>query len=234
MLGDQKSVDWDFAGAENYFKRAIELNSNFASAHQWYSEMLARLGRYDEALLQVYKANELDPLSPAVRMNVGLRLMDAGRSNEAIEQFKKLIDSEPAYPMSYVFLGDLYVEKEMYDEGLALYCKFDVMQKIESAASCEAANDELKAALKKDGKPGFWRKSLEQDMKLYERGISTEFDIAIDYSRLGETERTFEWLEKAYAKHDESLTEIKINTVFDPIRSGPRYAELLKRIGLHQ
>lgn len=232
VLGDQKRVDWDFAGSENYFKRAIDLNPNFASAHQWYSEMLARLGRHDEALAEVRKAYELDPLSPAVRMNIGLRLMDAGRADEAAEQFRKLIDSEPAYPMSYVFLGDLYVEKEMYDEGLAMWCKFDVMQRIDSAEKCDADNNELKAALKKGGKPGFWRKLLEQEVKYYERGIATEVDIACQYSRLGDLDRAFAWLEKAFAKHEDHLSTIKINRAFEPLRSDPRFDDLLKRIGL--
>jgi Tfp pilus assembly protein PilF len=93
VLANEKIDEWNFAGAENDFKRAIELNPNFATARQWYSEFLSRLGRHDEALAEVKKAYELDPFSPAVNMNVGLRYLNARRYDEAAAQFKRLIES---------------------------------------------------------------------------------------------------------------------------------------------
>ena len=232
VLGDQKRVDWDFAGAENHFLRAIELNPNLASAHQWYSEMLSRLGRHDEALAEVQKAYELDPLSPAVRMNVGLRYLGVARYDEAIGIFKKLIEQEPAYPMPYSLLGDVYVERGMYGEGIALWCKADVLLKIDSAENCAADNEKLRTALKMGGKNGFYREMLEQGMKYYERGIFTEVDIAGLYARLDDRTKTFEWLERAYAKHEERLSGLKTDRAFEGLRDDPRYHDLLRRIGL--
>jgi TolB-like protein/Tfp pilus assembly protein PilF len=148
VLAKEKVDEWDFAGAENDFKRAIELNPNFATARQWYSELLSRLGRHDEALAEVKKAYELDPFSPAVNMNVGLRYLNARRYDEALLQFKRLIETEPTYPNSYWFLGEIYAERGMYEEALDLWCKGDVLFK-NTPESCERENAAIREAIKK-------------------------------------------------------------------------------------
>lgn len=234
VLGDQKSDGWDFAGAENHFKRAVELNPNFAAARQWYSELLSRLGRHDEALSEIKKAYELDPFSPAVSMNVALRYAAARRDDEAVAQFKKLIAAEPAYPMSYLILGDVYAEKEMFEDALEMWCKGDVLLKISPPEKCAAANAEIREALKKDGRTGFWRKILEHDLKNYEKGASSATHVAGKYARLGEQETAFEWLEKAFVQRERDLTYLKTDPAFDNVKSDARFGDLLKRIGLPQ
>jgi tetratricopeptide (TPR) repeat protein len=234
VLGSLKVVEWDFAGAENEFKRAIELNPNYATAHQWYSELLARLGRNDEALAEVKKAYELDPFSTAVNMNLGLRYAEVRRVDEAFNQFKKTIEISPDYPMTYWMIGDIYFEKGMYEESFAAYSKGNVLLKLETPESAEQKNVALKQALKTEGVKGYWRKILEFELDLYERGINSPFYVAAAYAKLGEREKVYEWLEKSYAERDFNLTYLKTNRNFDDLRSDPRYQELVRKVGLSQ
>ncbi len=234
VLALSKIDDWDFAGAENDYKRAIELNPNFATAHQWYSELLARLGRHDEALVEINRAYELDPFSRAVNMELGLKYLDMRRYDEAVAQFKKLIETEPTYPLPYSFLGFMYAEKGMYEEAIALICKSNILLNIETTESCERKAADLRQALKTGGGGGFWRKVLEYHLKYYERGIGSAVAVAGVYARLGEKERAFEWLEKAFAEHDNEITYLKLGTVFDNVKSDSRFQDLLRRIGLPQ
>ncbi|MDQ3750187.1 MAG: protein kinase, partial [Acidobacteriota bacterium] len=234
VLAERKIDDWDFAGAENNFKRAIELNPNFATARQWYSELLERLGRLDEALAEIKRAYELDPFSRAVNMNLGLRYWTLRRNDEAIAQFKKLIETEPTYPLPYVFLAILYAERGMYEESIGIRCKGEVLMNIETAESCERKIADFRQALKTDGVTGFWRRTLEYDLKYYERGIGSPVTVAGDYARLGEKERAFEWLEKGFTEHHNDMTYLKLETAFDSLKSDPRFSDLLRRIGLPQ
>jgi len=234
VLANQKVFEWDFAGAEPFFKRAIELNPNFATAHQWYSEYLSQIGRYDEAVAEVKKAYELDPFSRAVAMNLGLRYMEVRRYDEAVAQFKKLTETEPEYPMSYVFLGDVYLDKKMYEDAFQAWCKGSNLLKIDTPEECEAKAVELRTALKNGGETGLRRKLLEQNLNSYNRRpeLETMTLIAAKYAWLGEKERAYEWLEKAFARHENELTYLRVNASFDNMRSDARFKDLLRRIGL--
>ncbi len=232
VLAGEKINEWDFAGAENNYKRAIELNPNSATAHQWYSELLSRLDRHNEAIAEIKKAYELDPFSVAVNMNMGVRYQMAKRYNEAIIQFRKTIELAPDFPMAYFYLGYLYFKKGMYEEFLALNSKGLILMKVETAESAGQKTNELRQALKSGGKKGFWAKVLEEDLKSYQKGNLSPVDIASDYAELGEMEKAFEWLEKAYAERDRQLTFIKHYPAFDNLHSDPRYKDLLHRIGL--
>jgi tetratricopeptide (TPR) repeat protein len=231
VLAERKIDDWDFVGAENDFKRAIELNPNFATARQWYSELLARLARQDEALFETKRAYELDPFSRAVNLNLGLRYWTSRRNDEAMAQFKKLIETEPTYPFPYSFLAIMYAEKGMYEESIELRCKGEVLLNIETAESCEQKVADFRQALKTGSATSFWRKTLEYDLKYYERGIGSAVAVAASYARLGEKEQAFEWLEKAFAEHDNEITYLKIETAFDKVKSDPRFPDLLRRVG---
>jgi TolB-like protein len=232
VLAANKIGEWDFAGAENEYQRAIELNPNLATAHQWYSELLARLGRKEEAMARVKKAYELDPFSTAVNMNVGLRYVEAGRFDEAEAQFKKTIGLTPDYPMAHWFLGEIYFEKGMYEESLAMFAKGNVLLKLETPESAERKTSELRAALKADGVKGYWRKILEYEMEWYKKENNTPFYVAAAYAELGETDAAFEWLEKSYAQRDYDLTYLKTNSRFRNLRADPRFLDLLRRVGL--
>jgi hypothetical protein len=120
----------------------------------------------------------------------------------------------------------------MYEESIELGCKAQVLMNIETAGSCERQAADSRQALKKDGAAGFWRKTLENDLKRYERGIGSTVSVAAGYARLGEKEQAFEWLEKAFAEHDNEITYLKVDTSFDSLKSEPRFQDLLQRVGL--
>ena len=232
VLASSRVGEWDFVGAENGYKRAIELNPNYATAHQWYSELLAKLGRNEEAFARIKRAYELDPFSTAVNMNVGLRHIEVGRNDEAEAQFKNTIELSPEYPMAYWYLGEVYFEKGKYEESMEMFEKGNVLLKLETPESAARKTAELRAAMKIDGLKGYWRKILEYDMEWYNKGLNSPFYIAASYAALGEDDKVFEWLEKSYAERDYDLTYLKTHTYFKRLRSDPRFQDLLRRVGL--
>lgn len=136
--------------------------------------------------------------------------------------------------MAYGFLAFIYTEKGMYDESIEPTCKAEVLLNIETTESCERQAADLRQALKTGGSTGFWRKTLEIELKYHERGITSAVGVADAYARLGDEEHAFEWLEKAFAERENALTYLKIDTSFDKLRSDPRFKDLLRRIGLPQ
>ena len=234
VLGSEKVQEWDFTGAENDFKRAVELDPNYATARQWYSQLLARFGRHDEAIAEIKKAYELDPFSPAINVNFGNRYLQAGRDDEAIAQYKKFIETEPNVGFAYYFLAYAYARKEMFEEALNVWCKRDVLLKVQTPESCEKEKIEFREAIKKEGATGFWRKRLEETLDDYEKGTVFPSAVAAGYAMINDKERAFEWLEKAFAERDPDLSWLKTERSFDNIKSDPRFQDLLRRVGLPQ
>ena len=233
VIAERKIDDeWDFAGSEASYQKAIELNPNFASAHQWYSEVLSRVGRSDEALAEIKKAYEIDPFSRAVNQNLGLRLLEMHRNDEAQAQFEKLIQSEPDYPMAYGFLSGIYADKGEFEKSFEPACKAEVLLKIETTESCDKKIVEMRKAVKDGGPNGFWRYILGDEIKKYERGIGSPIAIAGVYAKLGESDKAFEWLEKGFTERSVDITYLKVDTSFDNVRSDPRFEAMLRRIGL--
>ena len=233
-LGTFKRNDWDFAAAEKEFKRAIELNPNYATARQWYSEFLSYMGRHEEAFAEINKAHEIDPFSRAVNGNIGLRFYEARRFDEAIAQYKKVIEMEPNYPIVHAFLAHAYEAKGMNLEAIAEIRVADILLEKDSTESSERKAAAFTQALKSGGAQGYWQKHLELSLKEYEQGYETAFGIAVNYARLGDNDRAFEWLEKSFAAHEGDLVSIKAEPAFDGLSSDPRFQDLLRRIGLPQ
>ncbi len=233
-LATFKRDDWDFAAAENEFKRAIELNPNYATARQWYSEFLSYMGRHEEAFAEINKAHEIDPFSRAVNANIGLRFYEARRFDEAIAQYKKVIEMEPNYPIVHAFLAGAYEAKGLYQEAIAERRIAGILLEEESAESSERKAAAFTQALKTGGAQGYWRKRLELRLKDYEQGYETAFVIAATYAQLGDKERAFEWLEKSFAAHEDNLVDIKTEFAFDGLSKDPRFQDLLRRVGLPQ
>ncbi|MGI8837780.1 MAG: protein kinase domain-containing protein [Pyrinomonadaceae bacterium] len=230
----KEANDWDFAAAEAEYKRAIELNPNYATARQWYSEFLSFMGRHEEAFAQINKAHGIDPFSRAVNANIGLRFYEARRFDEAIAQYKKVIEMEPNYPIVHAFLAGAYEAKGMYQEAIAERRIAGILLEEESAESSERKAAAFTQALKTGGAQGYWRKHLELSLKEYEQGYETAFGIAVNYARLGDRDLAFEWLEKSFATHEEGLVSIKTESAFDALSPDPRFSDLVRRIGLPQ
>jgi tetratricopeptide (TPR) repeat protein len=230
----KRDVDWDFVAAEKEFKRAIELNPNYATAHQWYSELLSWMGRHEEAFAEINKAHEVDPFSRAVNGNIGVRLLEARRFDEAIEQLKKVVGMEPNYPIAHVFLAGAYESKGMYLEAIAETRIADTLLERGSSENSERKAAAFAQALKAGGAQGYWRKSIELNLKEYEKGYPIAWVVAANYAQLGDKDRAFEWLEKSFAAHEEDLVILKAKPAFDGLSSDPRFQDLLRRVGLPQ
>jgi len=230
--------DWDWAAAERELKRAIELNPDDAVAHAVYAYYLHSMGRADEGLAEMKRAYELDPLS--IRINSGLGDILAfahahRRYDEAIEQFRKTIELAPSpWILSSVYwhLGAVYEKKGMYAEAIAEYQKGMNL----------TGDSDLAAALEQDHKTsGFieakrimFRKTLQKMREASTRERVSPLDFAFIYAELGEKEQAFEWLEKAYEERSSPLVHLGNGLVCtcDALRSDPRFADLLRRIGL--
>src|SRR6266850_1321360 len=238
-LGGVKYLyDWDWAAAERELKRAIELNPNDEVAHTVYAYYLHSMGRADEGLAEMKRAYELDPLS--IRINSGLADMLAfahahREYDQAIEQFRKTIELEPAQWILgsiYWHLGAVYEKKGMYVEAIAEYQKgMDLSGDSDLAAAFEQA---YKASGFREAKRVVMQKNLKKMREASKRERVPPLPFAFIHADLGEKEQAFEWLQKAYEEHSSTLVHIGDGMVCtcEALRSDPRFADLLRRIGL--
>lgn len=224
------SVNWDtwnWSSVENHFKRAIELNPNYATAHHWYAEYLATMGRFQEALVEIRRAAELDPFSLAINDDVGKIFYWSRQYDRAIDHFRKTLELDPGFAQSRKGLAFAYRQKGLYSEAVKEYLKNE---------SLSGASSEKVAKLQQTYDRFGWRKFLEELAELNkERSKSvyiSSYGIAQIYADLGQKEEAFEWLNKTYHAHDNWLAYLNVDPHWDPIRSDPRFAELIKKVGL--
>lgn len=219
--------DWDFAGAEREFKRALELNPGYAEGHHQYSHLLLLLGRTNESLIESNKFLELDPISEPPIGHLGYHYLYSRQYDEAIKTLQKTIHLYPDTPQ-YTKLGNAFFEKGMYREAVDVFA-------IGLAKEGLGKDDinKLNRAFEKAGSEGWLRKFLEI-LKAVPGARAYSVNIAEIHARLGEKDQAFEWLEKAYADHSDGLVRLKEEIGFDNLRSDPRYADLARRIGLPQ
>ena len=225
-LGQVEWYEWDWAGAEAEFKRSVRLNPNYATARHWYALHLGRLGRPDEALAEIKRALELDPLSLAINANVGWVLYYARRYDEAIEQCLKTLEMDSTFALAHHRLGSAYVQKGMYGEAIAEFQK--AMTYSDEHPTAIAALGHAYAA---SGNRGEARKVLAELRAFSERRYVPRYDMALIYAGLGEKEQALELLEEAYEQHDFMLLA-KVEPRLDGLRAEPRFADLLRRVGL--
>lgn len=219
--------DWNWKEAEKEFKKAMELNPNYATAHQWYSELLLALGRFDESTSELKKAQELDPLSLIIQTDFAGHCYILGQYDKAIEQSKKVIELDPKFAYGYVFLWISYEQKGETDKAIETLLKAlpiwgvtgDVIEK-------------RKEAYTKAGAKAYWQRNIEELKDTTKKDYSTAFDKAMLYLRVGDKERTFEWLRKSYEARERWFINIKHDPQWNEIRSDTRFAELVQKTGL--
>jgi len=226
--------DWDFAGAEKGFKQALELNPNYAEAHHWYAIYLANVGRHDEAMPLGKRAVELDPLSLLMNMAPALIFYLARQYDRSVEVLQKIIDMEPNFPAAHSVLGNAYAQQGMYEHAMIEYQK--VLELSKGVTVVETAMKAIIAhAYARWGKRSKALKMLDLVTKASAKGISVSlYSIAGIYAALGQSEPAFEWLNKAYEQHDLQLVSLKVDPTLDGVRSDPRFADLVRRVGLPQ
>ncbi len=217
------NYEWDWAGAENDFRLALQLNPKYATGHHRYSLFLPIFGRMDEAIAATRKAQELDPLSLIINENVGDILMLAGRYDEAERQLLKTLELDPDFGVAHRTLARVYEAKGMYQEAI-------------EEDWFGAPPEEVARARKiysQSGMPGIWRDGLDYLLALVKQGDVRAFSIAGLYSRLDEKDKAFEWLNKAADERQIQFTYLA-DRRFDNIRFDPRYQEFLKRVRLQK
>ncbi|HEU4875169.1 MAG TPA: protein kinase [Pyrinomonadaceae bacterium] len=219
--------DYDFPTAEREYRRAIELNPNYATAHQWLAEHLAAMKRIDEALVEIRRALELDPVSVIMNRIYAEILVDARKFDEAIQQYHKTIELDPNFPTSYYFLGRAYEAKGMYDQAVEQYSKSSAMGGVKPETI-----KSLKETYEKSGWKAYVQSNLDQLVTQSPRQQFPSFVIATFYARLDQKDEAIMWLEKGYEERDFRMTMISVSFEFDSLRADPRFKELVRRIGL--
>ncbi len=219
--------DWDWSGAESEFKSALELNPGYATAHSWYAEYLMALGRFDQALSEVTRARELDPLSPVTNLAPGLRFYYARQYSQALDQFHKAIAKDALLAPAHLFLGRTYEQTAKYSDAVAEFRK--ALELSEGDTNELAALGYAYAISHQDSEA---RKILQQ---LTERSQQTYVQptwVAVIHIGLGEKDQAFDWLQKAYQDRSTWLVYLKVDPFFDPLRSDPRFIDLIRKVGL--
>jgi serine/threonine-protein kinase len=210
------TYEWDWASAEREYKRALELNPNDANARRQYGLQLLYQGKFQESIREMRRSQDLDPLSARTSRDLSAVLYHARLYDQAIEECHKTLSLDPSYVRAYHTLGRAYLQKGMYTQAIAALTK---LPDAAGAGFLGYAN----------AVSGRRTEAMEILKKLKEKDRST--GVAIIYAGLGDKDRAFEWLEKAYEDHAYLLT-LKVNPESDPLRSDPRFDSLLRRMGL--
>ena len=229
LLGTYKlDYAWDWSGAEREFKRAIELNPNNSGAHERYGSYFVSRGQFDEALAERKLARKLDPMNAAVIANVGNTLFLARRYDEAIEKHREALELNPKFSWSHIWIAEVYVQKGMYEEAI------NEVNKALALDGNTRAIAILGYAYALAGRRDEARKVLGQLEERSKRKYVPHFFIALIHIGLGEKDQAFDWLEKAYQERHPHLINLKVQPVYDPLRADPRFADLVRRVGLPQ
>ncbi|MCK4931221.1 MAG: tetratricopeptide repeat protein, partial [Candidatus Aminicenantes bacterium] len=218
--------NWDWGGAEKEFKRAIELNPGYATAHHWYAFLLMFEGRHDESIREIKLAKDLDPLSLIINANVGFMLHYARRYDEALEHYMNVIEIAPDLAWLHRYIGMAYEQKEMHKEAekefqRAITLSGGFTKDLEALAHTYAMAGKREEAIEIVG----------ELRELFKRERASPYGIASIYAALGEKDKAFEWLEKAYEIIDSKIPYLKVDPLFDNIRTDPRFKVLLKKVG---
>jgi serine/threonine protein kinase/Tfp pilus assembly protein PilF len=224
LAGVLTSYFWYWERAENEFIRAIELNPSYATARIWYAEHLYSIGRHDVSIQQARLALELDPLSSMISTALGVSLYFGGEYDQAIQQYQRTLTVTPNFQRAIYWLGFGYIKKEMYREGLEQFkLVFDL-----SGDSVDLAA--LGYAYAVAGQRNEAEEVLHQLEELVTQRYVSPVDLAMLHVGLDNNEQAIEYLEKAYEEHADRMSWIKVNPVFDPLRSDPRFQAILQRM----
>jgi serine/threonine protein kinase/Tfp pilus assembly protein PilF len=222
----KEHFEWDWTGAETEFRRAIDLNPNSATAHLWYGDYLANMGRQDEGLRETKKAQELDPLSLITNTTLGWQLYLAHRSDQAIEQLRQVLDIDAKFTPARRRLEEVYAQTGKLKEAV------EERQKLISLSGSPELAASIAEDFSKFGYKGVQQSWLDGLTEISKHGYVSSYSIAEGYMRVGQKDRAVEWLEKAYEEHDSGLVSIAVEPMFDPVRSDSRFKDIVRRMKL--
>jgi eukaryotic-like serine/threonine-protein kinase len=219
--------DWDWLTAELEYKRALELNPNYAPAHQWYSSLLVIQARTAEAVLTARRAQELDPLSLIINSQLGRVLYYADNFAEAATQLEKTLALDPSFFGARRYLGLVYIELGRHDEAIA-----HLNQSLSLSGGNLVVKTELAHAYAVAGNLAEARKILKEVQASNKAGALSAYHIAAVHAGLGDQDAAFEQLEKALEERADRMAYLKVDPRLKPLRNDPRFAQLAQRLGL--
>jgi len=222
-----ENYDWDWQTAEKEFRRAIELDPNYATAHHWYAEYLSLQGRFAEAFAEIERAHKLDPLSLIIATDHGAIQYFSRQYGPAIEEFRAVLDMERDFPRAHM-LDSAYAQKGMYADALA------DLKEWRQVGDGPWAQGYLVYVYGRSGQRTRARHELKKLEQLYSRQPLDPAPMLLAHIGLGDKDDAFYWLEKSYLAHSTMLTTLKVEPIYDPLRSDPRFQELMRRVGLAQ
>ena len=219
--------EWNWPEAEKNFKRAIDLDPNYSVAHEFYGDgYLSLIGKNEEGIEEIRKAHELDPLSPIIATDLAKRLSLEKKYAEAVTEFKNILDVDPDFVQAQYYLAETYEQMGLYPEAIS------ELKKIKSWEDLPLTLEELGYIYARQGKR---QEALQMIAELQRRSTHHYTDSASAariYIALGDKDSAFVWLQKAYDEHSPHMILIDADSAYDPLRSDPRFQDLVRRIGL--
>jgi TolB-like protein/DNA-binding winged helix-turn-helix (wHTH) protein len=221
------TYDWDWPGAEAEFKRSLELNPGYAHGHHWYAHLLLSSGRRDEAFEESNRALELDPVSPIINLHLGWHYLYTRQYDRALDQLAKTLELDPSYALAHWYRGLAYEQKKMYPEALRemgkgkdllpgnLAVQSDIGH-VYAVSGDKGAAERVIAGLK------------EESVRRY----VNQYELALIYVGLNQNDQAFERLDNAFREHSDQLIYLKVDPRLDPIRSDPRFKDLVRLVGI--
>jgi adenylate cyclase len=219
--------DWDWAAAEQEFRKAIALNPNYELAYDWYGYYLTAMERYDEAIAVLKKAAELDPLSVPIITDMGFSFYYSGNYDEAIKKLKSSLGINPKFPLAHLWLGRTYQQKKMFDQAIAEY-KSTLQELVDWPVGLAAIGNVYGVS----GNKTEAQKILDTLSSLSSKKFVTSYGIALIHAGLGEKEKAFFWLKNAFEERSNWLVWLKTDPRWAPLQPDKRFTELVNKVGL--
>jgi TolB-like protein/Tfp pilus assembly protein PilF len=219
--------DWDWAGLEEEFLRALDLNPGFAMAYGWYSEYLMAMGRAEECIAITRRAQQADPVSPVIATTLATALYFARRYDEAVQELRNAIEIDPNHFLPHFRLGQVHQMRGVFDEAISEMRKAVAF----SGGSTETLSG-LAQASAAAGQIDLMQTVLDQMNDQAAGRYVSPYNLAKVYASLCDKEEAFRWLEKAFRERNPDFIEIKVEPVFDSLRPDPRFQQILDRVGL--
>jgi serine/threonine-protein kinase len=221
------TFDRNWSGSEDAFQKALNLNSSYATAHQWYSVVLRSLGRFDEAIEESQKAQGLDPLSPIITATVGQCFYFARRYDEAIKLYRRMLAVESNYRWTHYLMGCAFREKGWYDEAIV-----EFEEALRLMPGEPVVNSDLSYTYAVSGREEDARLKLAELEEQSKSTYVSPYDLAIAHLGLGDKETAFTLLEQAYNENDDGLLMIRIDPLLDSLRTEDRFLGIFPKLGL--
>ncbi|TMQ58675.1 MAG: tetratricopeptide repeat protein [Candidatus Eisenbacteria bacterium] len=226
-LGSVKgSYEWDRKGAEQDFRRAIALNPNYATAHHWFADHLVSLRRFQEGIAEITVAKSLDPLSSSISADAGGYQFYAGRYDKAIALLEKTLEQDPGFARAYGQLGGIFEQMGKYEEAIEAFKKAK-----EVSGGATYSLTALTHAYALAGRRDEAERMLQQLEEIGKRKFVSSYSIAAVYVALGDTDRAFDYLDRAVQDHDRALIWLPVAPRFNRVRSDPRFRAILRTVG---